>query len=58
MTLKNSTFKESAAEAETKPQTGVMLATGEIIMEENSSMNTTKQKQHDDNVMILGESST
>ena len=43
-TLKNSTFKESAAEAETKPQTGVMLATGEIIMEENSSMNTTKQK--------------
>ena len=45
MTLKNSTFKESAAEAETKPQTGVMLATGEIIMEENSSMNTTKQKQ-------------
>ena len=57
-TVKNSTFKESAADAETKPQTGVMLVTGEIILEENSSMNTTKQKQHDDNDILLGESST
>ena len=55
-TVKNSTFKESAADVETKPQTGVMLVTGEIILEENSSMNTTKQKQHDDNDILLGES--